>query len=44
MLKLKEIFKKPILGIVTFLMCSFLVLIGLCLVSFAGVRRIKNSI
>ena len=43
MLKLKEILKKPILGITMFFMCAFLVLIGLSLAGFGSMRRRKKS-
>jgi len=43
MLKLKEILKKPILGITMFFMCAFLVLIGLGLAGFGSTLRRKNN-
>ena len=43
MLKLKEILKKPILGIATFFMCAFLVFIGLSLAGFGSMFRKKNN-
>jgi hypothetical protein len=43
MLKLKEILEKPILGITTFFMCAFLVLIGLGMAGFGSIRRRKNN-
>jgi hypothetical protein len=43
MLKLKEILKKQILGITTFFMCAFLVLIGLGLAGFGRIYRRKNN-
>lgn len=43
MLTIKEILKKPILGIATFFMCAFLVLIGLGLAGSGSMRRRKNN-
>ena len=43
MLRLKEVLKKPILGITTFFMCAFLVFIGLGLAGLGSIRRRKNN-
>ena len=43
MLRIKEVLKKLILGITTFFMCAFLVLIGLGLAGFGSILRRKNN-
>jgi len=44
MLKIKAIVVRQLLGIATFVMCAFLVLIGLSLAGFGTARRRKVSI
>ncbi len=44
MLKIKAIVVRQLLGIATFVMCAFLVLIGLSLAAFGITRRRKVSI
>ena len=44
MLKIKSIVVRQLLGLATFIMCAFLVLIGLSLAGFGTTRRRKASI